>query len=64
VRLVQNWVQQQTVDFDAPVVADQAKLTELVHKVTDARSIDSSRLASNSSADLPGENGRNRGFLS
>ena len=38
-RLVaQHSVQQRTVDFDVPVVADQAKLSELVHELTDARS--------------------------
>src|SRR5258705_13550245 len=36
--VMQNRVQQRTVDFDMPVVADQAKLAELVHEMADARS--------------------------
>src|ERR1700674_4930557 len=36
--VMQHSVQQRTVDFDVPVITDQAKLAELVHEVTDARS--------------------------
>src|ERR1700730_6818149 len=36
--VMQHSVQQRTVDLDVPVISDEAKLTELVHEVADARS--------------------------
>src|SRR5450631_692604 len=36
--VMQDSVQQRTVDLDVPVITDEAKLAELVHEMADARS--------------------------